>query len=350
MRISIYIDGIKGGGAERFATLLSAGLVERNNDVRLLTGAKQEEEYDLSPAVKREILYCKRSYLKNACYLHKYNKYNSIDVCISIGIYANLVAVLSSANSSTKFVLSERNDPQHDKLSWRSKLLRKLLFWKGDGFVFQTQDAKSFYSKRIQAKGIVIPNPVSDCLPMRSNKHNKEIVSVGRLMPQKNYKLLLNSFALVVKRHPDYKLRIFGQGKMEAELVSLVRRLHIERNVFFEGFTKKVHELIKDSDIYILSSTYEGMPNSLIEAMAMGFPVISTDCPCGGPKSLIKNRENGLLVPVDNVTALSESISTFIENPELKEQCANKAKEIKNFLSLKNIIDKWVLFINETRK
>lgn len=346
MNIVIFIPSISGGGAERFSTLLSKGLLSRNHNINLLTLSPQVNEYELSNDVNRYILSTKKSFIKNAVLLHTYNKQKHIDICIAIGIYANLIAALSNFHSSTKIILLERNDPKHDLISRKSRLLRKLLYRFGDAFVFQTKDAKSFYSKRIQKRGVVIPNPVKDNLPLYTSKQKCEIVAVGRLMPQKNYILLLDAFSIVAQKHPEYRLRIFGKGKEEIVLKKHAQLMKIYDKVIFEGFSPTVHEQIKDSDIFVMSSDFEGMPNALLEAMCMGFPVISTDCPCGGPRMLINNKENGLLVPIGNKVAMANAILEYINNPTLKNKCATKAKESRTKYSLDNIIDLWCQFLD----
>ena len=160
-------------------------------------------------------------------------------------------------------------------------------------------------------------------------------------MPQKNYPLLLSAFSKISKKHPDYKLRIFGQGIVLPELQKLVLDLGIVNNVTFEGFCANVHESIKNSDIFVLSSDFEGMPNALLEAMAMGFPVISTDCPAGGPAELIKNEENGILVPVGDEEKLVKALEKMIDNVTLKEKVSNAAKEISVTHSVENIVKIW---------
>ena len=219
MRIAILMTSIAGGGSERFATVLANGLATREHEVHLLTGPTRPGEYCLFNQVHRTVLYTKSSLVKNALSLRTYLKKHHIDVCVAVGIYPNFVAALSNFNLETHIVLSERNAPKEDFLSRKTRILRKLLYWRGDAFVFQTPDAKAFYSRNIQNRGVVIPNPIKDNLSVRlTDSPLHEIVAVGRLMPQKNYPMLLDAFALVVKKHPEYSLRIFGRGKYETEL------------------------------------------------------------------------------------------------------------------------------------
>ena len=346
MKIAILINSIVGGGSERFATLLANGLSDQGYAVSLLTGPRQPEEFELNEKVKRVELFPHQKFPVSSTILHRYLNSHAIHVCIAIGIQANLTAALANLMLKTKIVLCERNAPKEDHLSWKSKLLRKLLYRRGDAFVFQTPDAQAFYSHTIQRKGVVIPNPVKEGLPRRSEAVRKEIVAVGRLRPQKNYPLLLTAFSKVHHQHPDYHLRIFGRGSCLAELETLVQALDLHDAVTFEGFRPDVHQAISESDIFVLSSDFEGMPNALMEAMAMGFPVVSADCPCGGPRMLITDRKNGLLTKVGDADDLARALNLLIEDPDLKQKCASQASRIREAYALREILLKWEMFLN----
>lgn len=346
-KIAIYIPSIYDGGSERFAVVLSKGLADRGYEVFLLTALEQKGEFSVAKNVHRVILHKNMNFLRNIMAFRHFLIENDIDVCVAVGIYSNLVsAAANSISLRTKIILSERNAPKQDFLSWKSKLLRTLLYRYGDSFVFQTPVARAFYSKKIQKRGIIIPNPLKDGLPKRTGVCRNEIVAVGRLTSQKNYHLLLSAFAEVCKKNEKYTLHIYGQGIEEQVLRNYVNELDIQNRVIFEGFFLNVHDQIKDADIFVMTSDFEGLPNALMEAMAMGFPVISTDCPVGGPRMLIRNGENGLLVPVGDRDALSAAMIYLIETPILKERIAQKASEVSTLYNLDTIISEWEHFLN----
>jgi len=162
---------------------------------------------------------------------------------------------------------------------------------------------------------------------------------------QKNYPLLLEAFAEVHKHYPEYILRIFGQGKEQTALEALCEKLNVQNSVVFEGFCLDVHEQIKDASFFVMSSDFEGMPNSLMEAMAMGFPVVCTDCPAGGPRELIEHMKNGVLVPVGDVKKLCQILFMLIENNDLCNTIANEAKNIRETHSIALILRKWIKII-----
>lgn len=343
--IAIISPKLSHGGSERFSINISKGLSERGYKISLLTGPKEKQEYEMPQNVQRAELLGKTNFLGDIKEIHKYLETNRIDICLAVGIYSNLIAAAANFKLKTKIVLLERNAPKQDRLSWKSRLLRKLLYIRGDAFVFQTPDALSFYSSFIQKKGVVIANPLKEGLPNRGGKANTEIVAVGRLEKQKNYPMLLKAMKIVTEKNSDYILRIFGEGPCRNEVISMIEALDLKDKVILEGFCDNVHEKIVNSDIFVMSSDYEGLPNALMEAMAMGFPVVATDCPCGGPRMLIDNGENGILVPVNNSQALSAAIIKLIQNPLKKEQIGAKARQTMAQYTLKNIMDKWEIFL-----
>lgn len=342
LKIALVNGSLYGGGAERFTVTLANRLSkEKNLHVYVITEAIKEQEYPLSDNVKRECLLQNRRLLYDALKIYKFLIDKHIDIVIGIGIYPNLVLCLANFNLKTKVIICERNDPKHDLLSWKSKLLRKILYHRSNYYVFQTEGAKRFYSKKIQNKSFIVHNPVRGDLPLKSNIYNKEIVAIARLRPQKNYPMLLEAFQLVYQKHSDYILRIFGEGDQKALLEELAKKLKIEDAVVFEGFYLDVHEKIADSDIFVMSSDFEGMPNALMEAMAMGFPVVVTDCPAGGPAELIENKKNGLLVKVGDPVDMAEKINFLIENKEVKHSIAQNAVLIRETHSEEEISKQW---------
>lgn len=349
MNILIYTPVISGGGSERFAVVLSTGLANSGHEVTLLTGMPQANEYEVSPRVNRYCMESTRNIITTGWEIRKYAAQYAADVIIAIGILPNItLGLMKCMRMKTPVVMSERNAPKQDHLSRLSKMLRFLFFRFANAYVFQTPDAMAFYSKFIQKRGIVIPNPIREGLPFRSEKHKKEIVAVGRLMPQKNYPMLLKAFEIVCRENEEYILRIFGKGIYETELRKLAVSLGIENRVVFEGFSTNVHEAIKDSDIYVMSSDFEGLPNALMEAMAMGFPVVSTDCPAGGPRMLIEDGVNGLLVPIGDETAMAQAILRLINEPKEKDAMGAKATHISDTCNIGAIIQKWEELLKRT--
>lgn len=346
MNIAFLVGrSINGGGAERASVNLANETANSLNRVFVFSGPRAVDDYSLNHKVHRVIVFY-QYYLMDCLRLIKAIKKNSIDVVIAMGIYASLCACLVRFFIDVKVIVSERNSPKHDLISWKSKLLRFLLYRLADGFVFQTKQAKEFYSKEIQKRSVVIHNPIKPNLPIKSILEKKEIVAVGRLEQQKNYPLLIEAFSLVHKNYPEFILKIYGRGKEEKRLSNIVNKLNLTDNVLFQGFSDDVHNKIKDAQIFVLSSSFEGMPNSLMEAMAMGFPVVSTDCPCGGPGELIINEVNGLLVQ-SNPNDLAKALCKLIDSQKLRKSIGEKASCISKTHNVSLIANQWLKFIEQ---
>lgn len=242
---------------------------------------------------------------------------------------------------------SERNDPA----SFGNSKTRVIAYRSSSGIVFQTQEAKEFFPKQIQKKGWVIPNPLRDDLPLPyTGKRKKTVVCVGRFEKQKNHRVLLKAYAKFILKHPEYTLHLYGKGSLEHEIRVLAGDLHIETKVVFEGFRKNVMAEILDAGMFVLSSDYEGISNSLLEAMAVGIPVISTDCPCGGSRMCIRSGINGYLVPVGDVEALRASMEKIAEDEELSSRLGKEAVGIRTVFSAEKIAEKWIDVLTKIKR
>jgi len=341
MKIAFICNKLTGGGAERFtANIANRFSQDSSNSVYVITGKRTEEDYSLNENITRFEIITKRLY-KDSKSLLKLIREHGIEVVVGIDIYPNFVVCLISKFTKAKCVISERNAPKQVNISKKSRFLRWLLYRFADGYVFQTNGAKEFYSKSIQKRSVVIHNPIRENLPSKTNVNNKEIVAIGRLNVQKNYPMLINAFYIVHNKYPNYKLRIFGDGELKESLLKQVNNLHLNESVIFENFTLNVHEAIRDSSIYVMTSDFEGMPNSLMEAMAMGFPVVSTDCPSGGPGELITDGVNGMLCKVGDYKDCAEKICSIIENYEISVNLAENAKSIMQSHNTNIIMTEW---------
>lgn len=353
IRLAFLIPTIEGGGAERFAvTMCDMFSQDPGYEVALLTSGKKDGEYTLNSKTNR-VNILTGTFLKDVKRLHNYLEHWRADLCVAIDIYANLcgaMARMTHQNSRYKVILCERTAPGQIQYSAVTKAMRFFLFRFGDFFVFQTKGARNFYAKTVRKRSRIIPNPLRTDLPMRTDVQRKEIVAAGRLEACKNYPLLIQAFDLVYQKHPEYRLRIFGEGKERERLLRMIKRMKSAKHITLEGFCLDVHEKIKDSDIYVLSSSLEGMPNALLEAMAMGFPVVATDCPAGGCRDLTGENECGLLVPSGDKKRLAAAILTYIENQQMKQDKAQKAYLKSRSFRRDRIKASWETVFNLTGK
>lgn len=228
-------------------------------------------------------------------------------------------------------IISVRNDPVREYRNKVYYLLMRMLYPKADGFVFQTKQAGNYFSfsKHIDEAKVIIPNPLgNEFLNLEKvSERERKIVHVGRLDSQKNQKMLLYAFREILKKHSDYILEIYGEGKLREELEQLRDELGLQKKVHFCGNVPNLRNRIQNAAVFVLSSDYEGMPNALMEAMAIGIPVVSTDCPCGGPEYLIENGKTGKLVPMGKTEELSNAVIEVLDNPQEAEEMAIHAME-----------------------
>ena len=259
------------------------------------------------------------------------------------------MVLLAGRKTKNRIIVSERGDPKRLMKHRYGYNFIKKYYARADRIVFQTEDAKNTYPPNIASKGIVIFNPIKESLPPRYiGERNKNITTFCRISYQKNLPVLVKAFSEFHKTHEDYRLRIIGntQNKDDEnslkELKALIEELKIASFVDFEPFSLNVHEEIIDDAVYVNSSDYEGMSNAMLEAMAIGMPVVCTDCPIGGAAAVIKNGENGLLVDVGDVNGLAEAIKKVITDKELSTRLSENGIKIKKELSLSNIAREWM--------
>ncbi|MCL2717282.1 MAG: glycosyltransferase [Lachnospiraceae bacterium] len=362
MNIIFVIVSMAGGGAERVISILANQFVKQSIGVTIIMTAGDEMpvSYQLDERIKLISAggtsggsLSKR--FKRVAKMRRIFKKQKDAIIISFGPGTSFFAVTSALFLPNRIIISERNDPAVCPYP----RLRNLIYQRAKYLVFQTDAALKCFPRSIRKKGFVIGNPLDDkLLPIRNENENGrkfEIVAVGRLEPQKNYALLLEAFALFIrKNHVDiteqYTLAIYGNGSLDNELKNQAKILGIEKKIIFAGFHFDVMEKIKNSAMYILSSDYEGIPNSLLEAMAIGLPVISTDCPIGGSKALIQDGENGILVPVGDIEALANAIFTLVRNPDSAKAMGEKASKARDLYSVDVIAGQWLDVVKKTSK
>ena len=347
MKISFFIGSLTGGGAERVCCQLSSYLVNKGYDVNILTVTNTKNNYEIDDRVKissldtvipkaLSILRMPIKMLKLPFFLLK----NKTDIYVvfltgtirAITFYKDLL--------NAPILISNRNDP-----SLYPSRLRKQLFAasrKVEGIVCQTIDTKEYYESNVPGKEYyIIPNSISPEFVKYRGERDKRIVSVGRFMDQKNFPLLIKAFNQICREYPDYTLEIYGEGPLKVEYIELCEKLGIVSRVTFPGYVKNVSERIQNASAFVLPSKYEGIPNALMEAMAVGLPCVSTDCKGGGARFLIDNKVNGIIVPNEDYNALAEGIKYILDNPTESEKMGEYASKIHETLSPDTIYSKW---------
>lgn len=354
MNILFNMGSLKKGGAERVASNLCNFLV-KDNDISIMTSIKENSYYKLNNNINLYNLDENRpekNFLKkNIKRLKKMNllvKKIKPDIIISfLPEPSYRILFLKIFNPNIKVIVSVRNDPKVEYSSIKNRMIMKLLYPLADGFVFQTQEAKEYFSKKIQDKSVIIPNPINEefiCEPY-TGKREKIIVTVGRLEEQKNHKMLIEAFSKLPEEFKEYKLIIYGEGSLRNKLEEQINELNLKDRVLLPGQVDNVKEKIYKASLFVLSSKYEGMPNALMEAMALGIPCVATDCPCGGPRFLIKNKENGYLIAINDTENLYKKMKEVLETDQTV--ISKNASKITIGLNPKKINENWREYIEK---
>jgi len=257
--------------------------------------------------------------------------------------------LLAARGLPNKVVISERGNPERLMTKRYGLPFIRAYYGRADAAVFQTNAARECYPANVSSNGTVIPNPLKDNLPEPYiGKRNKNITTFCRISIQKNLPLLVRAFARLHQDHPDYRLRIIGDASnhegqlVRQQLMEHIQQLGLSDAVDMLPFNKNVHQNILQDAMYVNSSDYEGISNAMLEAMAVGLPVICTDCPIGGARAMIKHDENGLLVPVNDDEKLYEAMKLLVEDLAFAQQISSHAVHIRKVLDIKTIADLWL--------
>lgn len=347
-KIVFVVPCLRSGGAERVMVLLANSFAEKGYKTEFLFTMADVVSYEPNRNVFITVNKGKRNPLGQIIFIREYMRKNKNAIFISFFTYQNLYTLIAKAFLKVKVVISERNDPRKT-LYGRKKLemLRLFLYSFAYRVVFQTEEAKQCFPNRIQKKSVIIFNPLSPDLPdIFSGEREKRVVAVARLNKQKNLPMMISGMADFLTSHPEVCLEIYGEGDprdpdMKRELVELASQKGICDQVKFKGFVHNVTEKIRNASIYVSTSNYEGISNSMLEALAMGLPCICTDCPVGGARMFIKEGINGYLVSVGDERAFKDALYKVESDNNMRTRCYEKAVELRKILSVNTITEQW---------
>ena len=293
-------------------------------------------------------LYIESLYLKKTDFF--FSQQNNVDqsVVISFMTIPNITMAVLKSKFKYKLILGEFTSPQLEfAVDAPENKLKQSYFPNADGFIFQTNEQKEFYSYLTGVKKKVIPNPIEEIqIAPFHGKRKKEIVNYCKHVKAKNLPLLIEAFARLVYEYPDYTLVIYGDGPERKNTEKCVIEHGLADKVLLKPYAKNVIELVRESAMFVSSSDREGISNSMLEAMAIGLPTVCTDCPAGGARMFIEPYRNGMIVPVRNPEALYKAMKYIIDNPEKAEIMSKNAVEIRNTLEKNKILEQWLDFLS----
>lgn len=350
MKVDFYISSLSSGGAEHVLTNIASYFSENDMDVSITSYEKRPQFYSVSKKIKlnKYNFKGKSKLMEWLCDLFatlKHLRERKADVAISFLSRCNFMLILTGMFSKTKIIVCDRNNIKRKYPKYFFHLTC-FLYRFADSICVQTQEMKSFYPPYLQKKIVVLENPLdfdeleNQCVGQNIDKKNT-VISVGRLEKQKDFATLIKAFRKVSVVHPDWDLKIYGQGNLKNELQDLIKQEGLMEYVHLCGVTHTPFLEMKRAKIFVLSSFYEGFPNVLCEAMHAGLPCISTNCECG-PSELIENGRNGILVRIGSVDAMAKKIQMLIENEKLRNVMGKEAQKTTERLDMSVICSKWI--------
>jgi glycosyltransferase involved in cell wall biosynthesis len=240
-------------------------------------------------------------------------------------------------------IVSERTDPHGRSIGRVWEALRRRTYPWADCVVTQTRHAMEYFPEAVRSRGRVIPNPVvrpeaGEPRPRPSGPH--VLLTLGRLQTVKGHDQLIDAFARIADRFPDWEVRIHGDGPEREALAARIRDRGLDGRVHLGRTIADVGQRLREADLFVLPSRVEGFPNALAEAMAWGLPVVSFDC-ASGPADLIRPDLDGLLVPPGDVPALAAAMARLMADPAERNRLAARAPEVLDRFSQARVMELW---------
>ncbi len=357
-KLLLYIETLRRGGAEHVMSILANEIVKRGFEVVLVTNVHDDDsvnQYAVDERVKR--YYLDEYHTSKNVISKTRNRINilkhialkeHVDVALSFMCNSNIRLLLALRNTPIKTYISVRNNPSYEYK--HLKLVAKTLFKEADGIIFQTQDALEWFPKAIQNKSRIIYNPVDEkFFTTQWKPERNRIVAFGRIVEQKNYEMLVAALKKVQVMIPTASLHIYGEDTTDSgekeKLVQLIHDFSLDDSVFFEGNVADVDKELSKGSVFVLCSKFEGLPNAMMEAMAVGVPVVATDCPCGGPRLLSEHGHICHLVPLGDIDDLAKYITYLLIDEEHANTISKKEIVKSQEFKTEKIIDAWIDFM-----
>lgn len=356
MKYMFVIPSLSKGGAERVVCVLASGLAARGEDVTVLRYFKTDGDYPIDEKVNVITLsggcesdYNKISTVQRLKSIRKIVKETEPDVIVPFLKHVNIQTYIAvSLKYRKRVIFTVRYSPYLAKRGKNEKI-HDFLINSFNKTIVQNQSQKDYFNKSAQNRIHILPNPVNDaflqeeCMPERDNF---TVVAAGRLSDEKNFSMLIRAFDAFSKGKEGVCLNVYGEGKKKDELGALIDSLQAGNKIKLMGRTNDLIGAYKRASLFVLSSNHEGMPNALLEAMAIGLPCIATDCPTG-PSEMIVNGENGLLIPVDDAEKMKDAIEFMYNNRDKAEEMGRYArKHVSENYRVDKIVNKFIEIID----
>lgn len=360
-KIAFHLNCLEQGGAERVVTNLANQFAAGGYEVLIATEWYGENEFQTDERVRRVHVGLregdeKKHRLIQFClrvrYLREFLRKEKPDILIPFARKALYRGLMAAYFIRIPVLISIRTDPAGHYEERSDKLQIPLLFPRADGCVFQTEGARAFFAPRLQDNSRIILNPINPKyigVP-EPKERKKTVVQSGRLVDFKNQPMLIRAFVEVHRKHPEYDLKIYGGDSFDGTK-EILERLIEEKGagsyIRLMGASDSLEKELADAALFAFTSDWEGLPNALMEAMALGLPIVATDCPCGGPRTIMTHEKDGLLIPIKDQKALEDGINRLIEEPELAKRLGREARKIADRAGGQAVYEQWKEYIEQ---
>lgn len=356
MHIALVIASLQPGGAERVLVGLGNAWVEKGHAVSLVTLSAPDAPclYVLDPRIHltplnqlaadpAPFLVRLKGIFQRILSLRKALKAIKPDVVVSFVDVMNITTLLATWKLGIPVMVAERTHPAYYRLPSLYKALRRMVYPWANKVICQTASASSYFSWLPDPKKSIIPNGVQRARLFKEEKESsmpvQQLVSVGRLCPYKGFQDLIRAFSRLAPQNPQLKLVIYGEGSFRPALEKLIQKHRLEEQVFLPGVVEDIEAALYRADLFVFPSHYEGFPNALCEAMAVGLPVIASRC--SGTVDIIREGVDGRLYPVGDVDQLAALLAELIQDPSQRVKLSQGALMISDRFNEKTILHLW---------
>lgn len=337
------------GGAERVICWLADALKSRGHDVILVTASSRQKDFYSPPALVRRVSLVDDMGASLGVSalgaLYRFLRRQRPDLVVSFLPRTNVASVLMGRLAGCRVVVCERIDPRSEPLPWTTNVARALLYPLAQGIVLQAAAASGWARRRVPFGRLgVIPNPVRPLNRPPGVVSQSIMLGVGRLTPQKRFDRLIRTFASLASEFPELRLRIVGDGPQRQELRARADETGFGDRIELPGAIRDIESEFVRARLFVLTSDFEGFPNVLAEAMSLGLPVVSTDCPTG-PSEMIESGVNGILVRRNDEDGLIAAVRSVLLDAQLAARLGQAAAEMGARFAPEAILDQWEAYL-----
>lgn len=364
MKITFLISSLTAGGAERVVTVLADEWARHGHDVMLMTYDSEEHKphYPLSHSVVHRPLdllktsedvfsFIRQNIVRIKTIRQELRDHNP-DVVVSFMTEVNLLLLLATRGMTVPVIISERVHPEYHRIRKIDKFFRKLTYRWASSLVVQTEDIKRWFKEELLLESTILPNPIHldsflppDTLTFPTPEVDTGLITaVGRLDEQKGFDVMIDAFSQISKKYPMWNIKIYGDGASRQALQTQITKLGLDGRIELCGAVVNVSERLWECDIFVHAARYEGFPNVIIEALAAGCCVISTDGPTAADE-LLQDGVFGELVENGNAEKLAIGISALIENPSRRSELRSLASNSIKQFSASKVAQEWLKHI-----